>query len=738
MPHPQSPQPKERRQAGRRAADLSLIGSNTFLEAILDTWSALILILDCTGRILVFNRAAERVTGYSADDATSKFFWEISDTPDQAVQVKRFFSKLLAGPFPETHDRPWRTASGEARLIRWSLTATGSGPDEFLVAIGFDITEIRRAEEQLEQRTVQLGERVKELACLYGITRLSDKPGLSLENFLQGVVSLIPPAWQFPKYACAEICIEGQCYRSENFNDSIVCQGSPVLDDGAELGSVRVCYRPGFPGDEVQPFLVEEARLLENIAEAIKRVVLTYRARARISEYQSRLRSLASELALTGERERRRIAQELHNEIGHNLALLKFKLGEQRGSLPDESLEQLLSVLETTIQATRTLTFELSPPVLHELGLGAALEWLAHQLEANYGIACRFHDDRQPKPLSDDLRVELFQAVRELLTNTGKHSRATSARLRAWVDGGELNIEVSDDGTGFDPEKQRREPAGLGWGLFGIRERLAHLGARMELDTAPGRGTSVLLTAPLGEALPAAASPVAVSQPAAAAAPARTIRILLADDQQLTRAGLRSLLEREPDLQVVAEAGDGQQAVKLAGEQQPDVVVMDVAMPELNGIEATRRIIATSPDVKVIGLSMHSDGQYVLEMLRAGATGYLLKDCAQEDLAQAVRIVQANLTFLSPGLAGAVVRDFVEPAAGEGVPAGAPELTPREVEVLTLLAQGQATKEIAHTLGVSVKTVETHRQHIMEKLGETSVAALTRFAIQRGLVKLDR
>ncbi len=736
MPQPSTPQSPKRRQTKRRTADLSLISSKAFLEAILNTWSALILILDVSGRILVFNRTAERVTGYSAADATGKYLWELSDEPDQAEQVKQFFHTLLSGTSPATHDRIWRTASGDARLIRWSLTDTGSSEAGFLVAMGFDITEMRHAQEQVELHAHQLGERVKELACLYGITRLSDKPGLSLHDFLRGVVKLIPPAWQFPEFACAEIRIEDQYYRSDNFNDLMVCQSCLVSNDGEELGSVRVCYRPGFPGQIEQPFLVEEAHLLENVAETIKRVVLNYRARARIGEYQSRLRSLASELALTGERERRRIAQELHNEIGHSLALLKFKLGEQRGLLPDAVLEQLLSVLETTIQATRTLTFELSPPVLHELGLGAALEWLAHQLEANYGIACRFQDDCQPKPLSDDLRVELFQAVRELLTNTGKHSRAASASLRAWVDEGELVIEVSDDGAGFDPENQRREAAGLGWGLFGIRERLAHLGARMELDTAPGRGTRVVLTAPLGDAPPTAASSALAGQPSATFAPARTIRILLADDQQLTRAGLRSLLEREPDLQVVAEAGDGKQAVELVREQQPDVVVMDVAMPELNGIEATRRIIAASPEVKVIGLSMHSDGQYVLEMLRAGATGYLLKDCAQEDLAQAVRIVQANLTFLSPGLAGAVVHDFVEPSV-ELPAAGAPELTPREIEVLTLLAQGQATKEIAYSLGVSIKTVETHRQHIMEKLGETSVAALTRFAIQRGLVRLN-
>jgi DNA-binding NarL/FixJ family response regulator len=169
---------------------------------------------------------------------------------------------------------------------------------------------------------------------------------------------------------------------------------------------------------------------------------------------------------------------------------------------------------------------------------------------------------------------------------------------------------------------------------------------------------------------------------------------------------------------------------------------MDVAMPEMNGIEATRRIVEADPEIKVIGLSMHSDGQYVLEMLRAGATGYLLKDCAQEDLAQAIRIVQANLTFLSPGLADSVARDFVGPrgsAAAETAEAAeqAPELTPRERQVLVLMAEGLTTKQIASELEVSVKTVESHRQHIMEKLGDNSIAGLTRYAIQRGLIDLN-
>jgi len=350
-------------------------------------------------------------------------------------------------------------------------------------------------------------------------------------------------------------------------------------------------------------------------------------------------------------------------------------------------------------------------------------------------------DDHQAKPLSEDLRVEVFQAVRELLTNVGKHSKASEAEVSVLTDGEELVVTVSDNGAGFDIEKRRRLRQRPGWGLFSIRERLTHLGGQFLMESAPGQGTTMTLRVPLA-AQPKLAGEHLLpdTRITAIAGNNRRIRILLADDQQLTSAGLKSLLEREPDLSVVGEASDGAQAVEQAARLKPDVVVMDVAMPEMNGIEATRLIIEADPAIKVIGLSMHSDGQYVLEMLRAGATGYLLKDCAQEDLAQAIRIVQANLTFLSPGLADSVAKDFVGARGGGSEPApGAeetPELTPRERQVLVLLARGQTTKQIASQLKVSVKTVETHRQHIMEKLGDNTIAGLTRYAIQRGLVEL--
>ncbi|NQU08273.1 MAG: response regulator transcription factor [Candidatus Abyssubacteria bacterium] len=214
-----------------------------------------------------------------------------------------------------------------------------------------------------------------------------------------------------------------------------------------------------------------------------------------------------------------------------------------------------------------------------------------------------------------------------------------------------------------------------------------------------------------------------------------SIKVLLVDDHQIMLQGLRALLEKQPDMDVVAEAGEGRTALRLARDLVPDVVILDVAMPDLNGIETARMIIAERPDVKVIALSMHSDRRFVVEMLKAGASGYLLKDCALEDLVRAIRVVIANQTYLSPEVAGTVVGDYVRKSSLNDTSAFS-VLTAREREVLQLLAEGMSTKQIASCLNVSAKTVETHRQHIMEKLDTRSIADLIKYAVREGLTSL--
>jgi DNA-binding NarL/FixJ family response regulator len=209
-------------------------------------------------------------------------------------------------------------------------------------------------------------------------------------------------------------------------------------------------------------------------------------------------------------------------------------------------------------------------------------------------------------------------------------------------------------------------------------------------------------------------------------------KVLIADDHQIMREGLRTMLEKEHDLKVVGEAENGRMTLRLARELIPDVIIMDVAMPDLNGIEATRQIIAELPSVKIIALSMHDDRRFVLNMLKAGAAGYMLKDCAFKDLAKAIRVVRANKTYLSDEIADIVVKDYLATAAP--IESSAFQLlSPREREVLQLIAEGKTSPKIADLLHISVKTVETHRQQIMVKLKIKSIAELTKYAIREGL-----
>lgn len=212
-------------------------------------------------------------------------------------------------------------------------------------------------------------------------------------------------------------------------------------------------------------------------------------------------------------------------------------------------------------------------------------------------------------------------------------------------------------------------------------------------------------------------------------------KIFLADDHVIVRDGIRALLEKHPEFVVVGEAEDGRQAVQQSIQLRPDVVIMDIAMPDLNGIEATRQILAVLPHTKIIVLTMHADKRFVSEMLHAGAVGYLQKNCAFKNLVNAIQTVMAGQVYLSPAIAGIVVAGFKSQTAAETVQLV--PLSPKEREVLQLLAEGYATKEIGGRLDISAKTVDTHRQHIMDKLQLRSVAELTKYAIRAGLTSVE-
>ena len=215
----------------------------------------------------------------------------------------------------------------------------------------------------------------------------------------------------------------------------------------------------------------------------------------------------------------------------------------------------------------------------------------------------------------------------------------------------------------------------------------------------------------------------------------RRIRVVLADDHAILRDGLRKLLEQEPDVDVVGEAENGREAVRMARTLKPDVVLLDIAMPELNGVEASRQILARVPGTKIVVLSMHSDARYVREMLAIGVVGYLLKQSAFEEIAAAVRAAARNQAYFSPAVAGIVAEQFRADATGAREDPS--PLTPREKQVLQLLAEGNSPRLVAEKLHISVKTVETHRRRLMAKLDIHNLAGLTKYAVRAGLTAID-
>lgn len=211
------------------------------------------------------------------------------------------------------------------------------------------------------------------------------------------------------------------------------------------------------------------------------------------------------------------------------------------------------------------------------------------------------------------------------------------------------------------------------------------------------------------------------------------VKIIIADDHKIMRDGLRNMLVKEPGMEVIAEAKNGREALRLAEQLRPDILIMDISMEDLNGIDATRAIVAKELGTKIIALSMHADKRFVAGMFEAGAMAYLLKDCAYDELLQAIRQVLGGRTYLCSMISGVVIRDYIQ-RMRKNEPS---LLSPREKEILQLMAEGSTTKRIADQLKVSVKTVETHRQHVMEKLNIFSIAELTKYAIKEGITSLD-
>jgi PAS domain S-box-containing protein len=435
-------------------------------------------------------------------------------------------------------------------------------------------------------------------------------------------------------------------------------------------GSVRWVFARAFPVRNDQGEIYRVAGIAEDITERKKaeealrlahkelqqrvheRTVQLSAANQELRRRTEQLLSVSAELILAEQRERSRLAMLIHDNLQQflvaakmGLELLSDHVAEDR----QQDLSNILVMLAKSIEVSRSLSAELSPPVLHKYGLAAALEWLARWMKKNYQLNVELQIMAQIHVTNEKIMVLLFQSVRELLFNVVKHAQVNSATLTITRDRtGHLRIVVSDAGVGFDEATMgERLDQAAGFGLFTVRDRLTMLGGHLNVHSTPDAGTTITLIAPLeanesavrDSTIPAIddAHPLKIASSPQCRQGSRPVFVLVVDDHSMVRQGLKSLLHLQSDIAVVGEASNGEEAVQLALQLQPDVILMDINMPKIDGIEATQLIHSKLPNTRIIGLSMLDAEDQGEAMLKAGAAAYLSKNCNSKTLLAAIR-----------------------------------------------------------------------------------------------------
>lgn len=458
-------------------------------------------------------------------------------------------------------------------------------------------------------------------------------------------------------------------------------------------------YIPDVVEGEVQGFYV----LISDVTAAKV-------AEMAIRDSEERLRAMYVNLQSRIEAERRIVSREVHDELGQILTALRMETSLLGHELPKREsaharLNEMLLLIENMFQTVRNIAGNLRPSTL-DLGLVPAIEWLTGEFEKRWQIDCALDIDPREFTVSDDYATAVFRIIQESLTNVVRHAQATSVSIFLRQSPNLLHLEIHDNGCGFISGNKQLG----GFGLIGMRERVFELGGGYAHSVGKRAGNRSH-----HRSSPAAGNPIMIS-------------VLIADDHRLVRRGIREILSTGSDMSVIGECANSAEIIEFLRRDLPAVLILDMAMPGLSGVDLIRHLVKEIPQIRILVLSMHNEAQFVTRALREGARGYVTKDADPDILLQAVRKIANDGKFIDPVLVESLV--FEMPGKDE---ASDDSLTDRELQVLQRVVDGKSLNVIAGELNLSPKTISSHKMRIMQKLGVTNNADLVRYALRHDI-----
>jgi PAS domain S-box-containing protein len=645
----------------RKQGQEALIKSEQHLRNIMDSLVAMVGVLTPDGIVIEANRTALKAADLKIEDVKGKPFEECywwSWSTEVQKSLRKAIQRAAAGKF-SCYNEVIRVGEGKFRTIEFMLYPVfdPDGHVSYLIPSANDITERKRAEEALRDSEEKFRTVLKNSNFItsqfdrklryrwiynphpdYNYKNIIGKRDDELKNSQSSkcLMALKQKVVETGKGVVQEI--DFPLSEGTRTYDFII---EPLRDiDGNIIGGTSAAF------DITERKQAEEA--LRQLNETLEQQVAERTALANARAKQ--LQTLAVKLIEVEEKERRRFAELLHEDLQQILAGVKMQLQVCYKWPNKDVLNVVEKLLDESIRKSRQLVHELSPPVL-QLGLVPAIKWLAQQMEEQFGLKIQLEIKAEQHFENESLRTCMFRSVKELLFNIVKHAGVKNAHLILSGSENALIITIIDKGCGFNTDILNNLHHKVGFGLLTIKERASYIGGSLTIDSTLGKGSKFTLTIPLrtsrDKGLFQKLSSTSQESDVPAKLASSKIRILFADDHAVIRQGLVKMISGQPDIQVVGEAANGREALDLARNLRPDAVIMDVSMPEMDGIEATRLIKAELPEIRVIGLSMYEDEQIALSMSEAGAEAFVSKSAGLPTLLKAIYGIKSAKSHIS-------------------------------------------------------------------------------------------